>query len=131
MLLFTLLCHVFPDSMVGVFTSDPGAIAVGADYLRIVSWNFVASGIIFVAGSMFQAMGNTVPAVATSLVRIVLVAVPVVVLSRRPGFALATIWTLAVLSVWAQLAVALLLLRREYGRRLRFAPVDGAAVGAR
>jgi Na+-driven multidrug efflux pump len=133
MLLFTLLCHVAPAAMVGVFTRDPAAIAVGSDYLRIVSWNFVASGIIFVAGSMFQAMGNTLPSVATSLVRILIVAVPVVLLSRQPGFELTTIWRLAVASVWVQLAVALLLLRREYGRRLQFAPVEGAvpAMGTR
>lgn len=126
MLRFTLLCHLAPAALIGVFTSDPAVIAVGTEYLRIVSWNFAASGVIFVAGSMFQAMGNTLPSVVTSLVRILIVAVPVVLLSRQPGFELTTIWRLAVASVWVQLAVALLLLRREYGRRLRFAPMDEA-----
>jgi hypothetical protein len=41
-------------------------------------------------------------------------------LSQRPGFALTTIWYLAAVSVFVQLALALLLLRREFGRRLRF-----------
>ena len=121
MVLFALLCHLAPAALIGFFTRDPAAVAVGVDYLRIVSWSFIASGIIFVAGSMFQAMGNTLPSVATSLVRILVVAVPVVVLSRRPGFALSTIWHLAVLSVWVQLGIALLLLRREYARRLHWA----------
>ena len=79
---------------------------------------------MFVAGSMFQAMGNTLPSIATSLVRIVLVALPVFVLARSPGFALATIWRLGVLSVFVQLTPGLLLLRREFSRRLRFR--DGA-----
>jgi Na+-driven multidrug efflux pump len=110
---------------------------VGAQYLRIISWSFLASGVIFVTNSMFQAMGNTMPSVVTSLVRIVVVAAPVLVLARQPGFALTTIWYLAALSVFVQLGIALLLLRREFGRRLRFAaaaPVDTmpgpSAVGA-
>ena len=49
-----------------VFSKDPAVIAVGDEYLRIVSWNFVASGVIFVASSMFQAMGNTMPSLIAS-----------------------------------------------------------------
>ena len=127
MLLFALVCNVAPAALIGVFTRDPAAVAVGVEYLRIISWSFVGSGIMFVTGSMFQAMGNTLPSVATSLVRIVVVAVPVLVLSRRPGFTLPTIWYLAVLSVWVQLGLALLLLRREYARRLTW--TAGTAAG--
>jgi Na+-driven multidrug efflux pump len=127
MLLFFVLCHAAPSGLIRIFTRDPAAIAVGDEYLRFISWSFVASGIIFVAGSMFQAMGNTLPSVATSLVRIVVVLVPVLVLARRPGFELATIWRLAVVSMYVQLGLALVLLRREYGRRLAFAEVPRGA----
>jgi putative MATE family efflux protein len=51
--------------MIGVFSSDPQVIAVGVEYLHVVAWNFVASGIIFVSSSMFQAMGNTMPSLIT------------------------------------------------------------------
>jgi len=123
MLVFLIVCQLAAPALVGVFTRDPAAIEVGAQYLRIISWSFPASGVIFVTNSMFQAMGNTLPSIATSLVRIVVVAAPVVVLARQPGFALVTIWYLAAAAVFVQLALALLLLRREYGRRLRFAGV--------
>src|SRR5439155_26915751 len=59
MLLFALLCHIAPAAMVGVFSKDSAVIAVGDEYLKIISWTYVASGLIFVASSMFQAMGNT------------------------------------------------------------------------
>jgi putative MATE family efflux protein len=120
MLAFFILCHVAPSGLIRIFTRDPAVIATGDEYLRIISWSFVASGVVFVTGSMFQGMGNTLPSIATSLVRIAFVAIPVVILARSPGFELATIWRLAVLSVWMQLALALVLLRREYARRLRF-----------
>ena len=129
--LFFILCQFAPSGLIRLFTKDPAAIAVGDEYLRVVSWSFLASGVVFVAGSMFQAMGNTVPSLATSLVRVVLVALPVLVLSRRPGFELTTIWHLSVTSVWMQLGLALVLLRREFALRMRFHDVAGAIAPAR
>jgi putative MATE family efflux protein len=121
MFAFALACHVAPAALVGLFTVDPAAIAVGEEYLRIISWNYVASGLVFVASSMFQAMGNTVPSLLASAVRICLVAIPAVALSRLPGFRLTWIWYLSVAAVLVQLALSMWLLRREFGRRLDFA----------
>jgi putative MATE family efflux protein len=120
MLLFTIACQIAPAALVGVFSKDPAVIAVGQEYLRIISWNFVASGLIFVNSSMFQAMGNTVPSLVTSGARIILVAIPAVLLSRQPGFQLNWIWYLSLGAVLVQLALSMLLLRREFDRRLRF-----------
>jgi Na+-driven multidrug efflux pump len=80
----------------------------------------VASGLIFVNSSMFQAMGNTIPSLLTSSLRILLVAIPAVILSRMAGFDLAWVWYLSVFSVFVQLALSMYLLRREFGRRLNF-----------
>lgn len=120
MAVFALLCHIAPAAMIRFFSPDPQVVAVGDQYLRIVSWNFVASGVVFVTASMFQAMGNTVPSLITSCVRLVVVAVPAFMLSRLPGFDLRWIWYLTVVSVTLQLIMALLLLRREFRLRLNF-----------
>jgi putative MATE family efflux protein len=127
MLLFTIVCHIAPEALVRVFSKDPAVIAVGEEYLRIISYNYVASGLVFVNASMFQAMGNTVPSLFTSTVRILLVAVPAIILSRTPGFTLTWVWYLAVLSVIVQLLVSMLLLKREIGRRLNF-PAPGVPI---
>jgi hypothetical protein len=82
----------------------------------------VASGLIFVASSMFQAMGNTVPSLIASGVRIALITVLAVVFARMPGFQLNWIWYLSVCSVLVQLTLSMLLLRREFDRRLRWEP---------
>ncbi|AHG88649.1 MATE efflux family protein [Gemmatirosa kalamazoonensis] len=126
MLAFALLCKAAPAALVGIFSHDAATIAVGVEYLRIVSWNFVASGVVFVTSSMFQAMGNTVPSLATSGLRLLLSALPALALSRAPGFQLSWVWYLSVLSVWVQLGVALLLLRREYRLRLAFPAAPSA-----
>ena len=123
MIVFALLCHIAPAAMIRIFSPDPQVIATGEEYLRIVSWNFVASGIVFVASSMFQAMGNTMPALLSSLSRIGLIAIPTLILARLPQFHLTWVWYLSVASVTFQMVLSLLLLRREFGRRLNFAPL--------
>ena len=120
MVLLVIICLIAPHALIGVFSKDPAVLAVGTEYLRIASWNFVASGLIFVASSMFQAMGNTVPSLVASGTRILLVAVPAILLSRTAGFQLNWIWYLSVGAVLVQLALSMLLLRREFTRRLTF-----------
>ena len=121
MLLFAVVCDLAPAALIRVFSRDAAVIAIGAEYLRIVSLSYVGSGLIFVASSMFQAMGNTVPSLVSSAVRLAFVAIPSLVLARTPGFQLRWIWYLSVASVFLQLALSMLLLRREFGRRLVFA----------
>jgi putative MATE family efflux protein len=118
MLIVAVVCHFAAAPLIGIFSSDPQVLAVGTEYLRIVAWNFVASGIVFVASSMFQAMGNTMPALITSSVRIVLVAVPAFILSRQSGFELRWIWYLSVGAVAVQMLLNLLWLRHEFRVRL-------------
>ncbi|MDF1504770.1 MATE family efflux transporter [Roseisolibacter sp. H3M3-2] len=130
MALFAVLSHVAPDAMIRTFSDDPALVAVGSEYLRIISWNYVASGLIFVASSMFQAMGNTIPSLVASGARMALVIVPTLVLSRQPGFRLTWVWLLAVTSVYVQLALSLWLLRREFGRRLGAPALSGAGLPA-
>jgi putative MATE family efflux protein len=119
MLVFTVLCQVAPEAMIRLFSADPAVIAVGSEYLRIISWTSVASGIIFVNASMFQAMGNTIPPLVASFIRILLVAIPLWLIVRLPGFNLRWIWYLSVAATILQLLMNLLL-KRELRRRLRF-----------
>jgi Na+-driven multidrug efflux pump len=120
---FTITCQIAPAAMVSVFSNDPDVIRIGAEYLRIVSWSSAASGLIFVASSMFQAMGNTVPSLISSAVRIALVATLTLILAPMPGFELRWIWYLSVGSVVVQFVLSLALLRREFARRLRWDPI--------
>jgi len=120
MVLFAIVSHIAPAAMIGVFSKDPAVIDVGTEYLKIVSFAFIASGLIFVNSSMFQAMGNTIPSLLTSGVRVALVLIPAIALSKAPGFQLRWIWYLSLGAVVVQLALSLWLLRREFAKRLRF-----------
>jgi len=126
MLFVIAVTHLFPHALISIFSSDPDVIAVGEVYLWIVSWNFIASGLIFVSSSMFQAMGNTMPSLATSIARLVVIAVPLVFLAKMQGFRLEWIWWLSVFAVTLQMVLNLVLLRREFARRLHVAPAVAA-----
>jgi len=128
MLLLTLLCQWQGQLMIRGFTADPAVIAFGTEYLRIISWNFIAIGIVFSASSMFQGMGNTWPSLASSSSRLILFVLPALWLSTQPGLQPAHVWYLSVASNAVQVVISLLLVQREF--RLRLGPKTSAAVAA-
>jgi Na+-driven multidrug efflux pump len=125
MLILTIIAYLVPTAFIRGFSSDPHVIAFGGDYLRIVSLNFVAAGIVFTASSVFQGIGNTLPPLASSFSRLLLFALPAWVISHRPGFEIRQVWYLSVASQVLQACLNLWLLRHELRRKLVFA--DGAA----
>jgi putative MATE family efflux protein len=118
MAIWAIGCYFWATPMVRLFSADPQVIGVGVEYLRIIAFTFIASGLVFVSSSMFQAMGNTLPPLAASFGRMLLTAVPAVLLSRMPGFELRWIWYLSAATIVFQVIAVLLLLQREYRARL-------------
>jgi Na+-driven multidrug efflux pump len=130
MLVLTLICQWHPEIFIKGFTSEPAVVAVGAPYLRIISWNFVATGLIFTCSGMFQALGNTWPSLLSSASRLLTFVVPAVLLSRQPGFTLTQLWYVSVTTVALQAVTSLVLLRREMRRRFGALPPAAAAAPA-
>jgi putative MATE family efflux protein len=130
MVVVIVFTHLFPGELIRIFSSDPAVIEVGEVYLRIMSWSFVASGLVFVSSSMFQAIGNTLPPLMTSFARIVIIVVPLMFLAKMPDFQLQWIWWLAVAAVTLQMGLNLWLLYREFDRRLQFSPAPGPPLAA-
>ena len=121
----TLFCQLGAQSVVHAFTVQPGAVAVATQFLKVVSWNFIASGLVFTCSAVFQGLGNTVPAVVSSATRILSFAVPALWLMVQPGFQLVQLWYVSVASMTLQACVSLVLIRGQMRRRLvrRAAPV--------
>jgi len=118
MLVLTLVCQVLPEFFIRVFSDQPEVVAVGAGYLRIISWNFVATALIFTCSGLFQALGNTWPSLLSSGSRLLTFVIPALWLSTRPGFTLTQVWHLSVATVALQALTSLWLLRREFRWRL-------------
>jgi putative MATE family efflux protein len=120
MLVLTLIAYLAPAALIRIFSHDPRVIAFGSDYLRIVSVNFVSAGIVFVTSSIFQGIGNTLPPLFSSMTRLVMFAVPAMLIARTPGFEIRHVWYLSVASIVLQMCFNLLLLRHELRKKLRF-----------
>ena len=118
MLVATGVAHLAPEALVGAFARDPGAAAVGVEYIRIVSYIFVGNGVIFAAAGMFQAFGNTLPSLIASAARVLVYAVAAVWAAQQPWFELRHLWCLSVVTVALQMLLVLWFLRREMRSRL-------------
>jgi Na+-driven multidrug efflux pump len=103
MVVLTLIAYLAPGPLIRIFSRDPRVLAFGSEYLRIVSFNFISTGIIFTSSSVFQGIGNTLPPLFSSLTRLVLFAVPALIISRVPGFEIPEVWYLSVGTVIFQI----------------------------
>lgn len=129
MVLDTLLCQWQADGLVKLFSSDPTAVAVGDGYLRILSWNFVATGFVFTCSSLFQALGNAWPALISSGTRTGLFLVVAIWFGLQGHFELRHLWYASVVTVTLQAVFSLLLLQQQFRRRLA-RPVAASALEA-
>lgn len=114
----TVLTHIAPAGMIAVFSPQPVVVVFGAEYLRIVSYNYIASGLIMLAGGMFQGMGNTLPSLLASATRLLTFLLPAWWLSKQSGFTVHQVWYISVVSVTLQMLLVLWLLKREFAKRL-------------
>jgi Na+-driven multidrug efflux pump len=93
-------------------------MAVAYLFLRIISLNMVAQGLIFTCSSMFQGLGNTKPVLVSSATRVFTYSLPAIWLSTRPGFQMEYVWYLSIAATTLQAVLSLWLLQREFRKRL-------------
>lgn len=119
MLILTAVCQWRADVLLRLFSDDAAVLAVGSDFLHVVAWNFIATGLIFTCSSVFQALGHTLPSLLSSASRLITFALPAFWLSTRPGFSLQQLWWLSVTTVTLQALLSIWLLRGEMRARLQ------------
>ncbi|MCC7051737.1 MAG: MATE family efflux transporter [Gemmatimonadaceae bacterium] len=117
MLVATILAQWQADRVLALFTREAPVIAMGATFLHIASFNFIAQGLIFTCSGMFQALGNTIPSLISGATRLVTFVLPALWLSRQPNFSPTVVWWLGVVTVTLQMFFSVWLLRRELDRR--------------
>ena len=92
MVLVSVLFFLFPAGLIGIFTSDAAVVAVGAEWLRILSYSFFVYGWWMVAVQAFNGAGDTATPTWINLVFFWLIQIPLC-------------WYLAVHRGWAQSGV--------------------------
>jgi len=118
MIAFTMVAQWKPELLLGGFSKDAETIAVGALFLRMISLNSVAQGLIFICSSMFQGLGNTRPVLLSSGARLLTYALPLLWLSTTPGFRIEHAWYLSIATTTLQAGLSIWLLHLEFRKRL-------------
>jgi putative MATE family efflux protein len=119
MALLMLICKWQPDLLIAIFSEESEVIHFGAEFLAIISWNFLGMAVVFACSGYFQGIGNTWPALLSTAVRMLLFCVPAVLLSFRSGFNTAQLWYLSVATVVVQMVLSYVLVQRSLKK---FAP---------
>jgi len=115
---FLLLAQLKPEFLLAGFSNDQETMTIAYLFLRIISFNMVAQGLIFTCSSMFQGLGNTKPVLLSSATRVFTYSLPAIWLSTRPGFRMEYVWYLSIAATTLQAVLSLWLLRREFRKRL-------------
>jgi len=68
---------------------------------------------------MFQALGNTWPALFSTATRLVSFVIPAVWLALQSDFQIEQLWYLSIITVYLQAGMGLYLLNREFNKRLQ------------
>jgi putative MATE family efflux protein len=124
MLIMSIACQVAPATLIAGFTGEAPVIGIGAEFLALIAWNFVPSALVITCSSMFQALGNTVPALLSSASRLLTFVLPLLLIARLPGLELRHVWWLSVGTTTLQAVFSLWLLRRQFRLQLRPAGVQ-------
>lgn len=83
MLMGTAIFWIFPKQLMALFAASPEMTAMGVNALHIMSLNFPFAGYCIMRGAVFQALGKSVYSMNISLVRQLVVIVPVAFLFSR------------------------------------------------
>ncbi|WP_129782489.1 MATE family efflux transporter [Peristeroidobacter soli] len=121
MLAAMLLCQWRPEAMVRFFSPEPEVVRVGAQFLQFISWNCVLNAVSLVCSGVFQALGNTLPSLLSSAMRLIVYAVPAIWLTSQPGYKLEHIWYLSIAATIVHVALNVLWLRKQV--RLQLTPL--------
>ncbi|HTR01230.1 MAG TPA: MATE family efflux transporter [Candidatus Acidoferrum sp.] len=113
MLLVTVLVQINPQLLMRGFTEEATVLQVGGDFLRIISLNFVAQGVVFSCSGIFQGLGNTRPALLSSAIRLAIFIPVAFVVSHRADFELHQLWYVSMLAVVIQAIISFALVQRE------------------
>ena len=91
MVIGTILCMAVPQSLIGLFTSNPETIELGEEALRLISIGFLASAVSVTVSGALEGLGKGKESLVISLLRYIVLILPL-------AFGFSKIWMAA--GVW-------------------------------
>jgi len=113
MLVGILVLQLFPNQLLLLFDASPSMLRIGAVSLRTISLSYVFAGFCIVSASMFQALGNGITSMIVSIVRQLVVLLPVAFLLSKTGN-LDLVWLAFPIAECVAVAMCIYYLRQTY-----------------
>jgi putative MATE family efflux protein len=104
MLACTVVCRLFPVSLIGTFSNDPDVIHSGVVYLSIFSLGNVMVGTIMISAAVFQGLGKTYPSLIGAVLDNALFAGLVFTLPAFFGWGMQSVWWIKLFTAAAETA---------------------------
>lgn len=108
----------FPDKLLELFNASPDMLAMGIPSLRIISFSFLFAGFCIICSSVFQALGNGIMSLIVSVVRQLVVLLPVAFLFSLSG-QLNLVWLAFPIAELFSVFLCSLFLRRVYHKEIQ------------
>lgn len=118
MLLGFAVFHIFPSQLLSIFNASDSMMEIGIPALRIISWSFLLAGFSIVCSSVFQAMGNGMLSLIVSVLRQLVVLLPVAYILSRVGGLHVIWWSFPIAEIFSG-ALCALFLRFVYKKEIK------------
>ncbi|ADL12533.1 MATE family efflux transporter [Acetohalobium arabaticum] len=86
-----VIFQLFPRELISLFNNDPALLDIGETALKRISFAFPIMGLVIVASTTFQAIGEGIPSLVLSFLRQILLLLPIMYLLGRL-YGLSALW---------------------------------------
>lgn len=110
--------QLYPQTMLSLFDASENMLEIGVPALRTISWSFTFAGFCIVMSSVFQALGNGVYSLITSVSRQLLTILPLAYIFAK-FFGLDMVWWAIPIAELVSLTLSIILFKRIYQLKLK------------
>ena len=118
MLVGLVIFQIFPEKLLMLFNASEHMLEIGIPALRIISLSFLFAGFCIIVGSVFQALGNGMYSLITSVARQLVCILPMAFLFAKL-FGLNAVWFSIPLAEIMSVTLSSILLKRIYVKKLK------------
>lgn len=120
MVLGTLLFNLFPRQLLQMFNASADMMSTGIPAMHILSACFITAAVSIVFSTSFQATGHGTASLFTSILRQLVVILPVAFLLSRTGLGATGVWLAFPIAELVCIVFSVGLFRRIYDQEIRY-----------
>ena len=110
--------QIVPESLLAIFDASEEMVEIGVPALRIISFSFLGAGFGIVSSSVFQALGHGMLSLIVSVLRQLIVILPVAWILARVGGLHMVWWAFPIAEIFSAI-VCFIFVKRVYRKEIR------------